>query len=89
MRYAKGHKIQTRSRIIENVSYGLRQRGLAGVSVADLMKLAGLTHGGFYSHFESRDARRFALVLLSPKNFWRPFGCEVLVARALLTGAIT
>jgi TetR/AcrR family transcriptional repressor of nem operon len=56
MRYVKGHGLQTRSRIVENASYGLRQNGADGVSVVDLMKLAGLTHGGFYSHFDSREA---------------------------------
>ena len=56
MRYVKGHGLQTRRRIIEEASYGLRQTGAHGMSVADLMKLAGLTHGGFYSHFESREA---------------------------------
>src|SRR3954470_5734234 len=33
-----------------------RERGIKGVSVADLMGAAGLTHGGFYGHFESKDA---------------------------------
>src|SRR3981081_4050905 len=56
MRYVKGHGLQTRCRIVEEASYGLRQVGVDGMSVADLMKLAGLTHGGFYSHFESREA---------------------------------
>ena len=55
MRYVKGHGLQTRSRIVEHASYGLRQRGADGLSVVDLMKLVGLTHGGFYSHFASRD----------------------------------
>ena len=56
MRYPKDHGQQTRTRIVENASYGLRQNGVDGLSVADLMKLAGLTHGGFYAHFKSRDA---------------------------------
>jgi len=56
MRYPKDHGQQTRRRIVENASYGLRQNGVDGLSVADLMKLAGLTHGGFYAHFKSRDA---------------------------------
>src|SRR4051812_49102943 len=43
MRYVKGHGLQTRSRIVEEASYGLRQRGADGMSVVDLMKLAGLT----------------------------------------------
>src|SRR4029079_16968456 len=37
-------------------SYRLRLKGAKGLSVVDLMKLAGLTHGGFYSHFDSRAA---------------------------------
>jgi TetR/AcrR family transcriptional regulator, transcriptional repressor for nem operon len=43
MRYVKGHGLQTRSRIVEEASYGLRQAGVDGISVSDLMKLAGLT----------------------------------------------
>jgi len=56
MRYLKDHKVRTRKRIVERASCGLRQKGANGLSVAALMKLAGLTHGGFYSHFASRDA---------------------------------
>ena len=52
MRYVEDHRRQTHSRIVENASYGLRQKGAKGLSVVDLMKLAGLTHGGFYNHFE-------------------------------------
>ena len=66
MRYVKGHGLQTRNRIVEEASHGLRQRGADGMSVVDLMKLAGLTHGGFYAHFESREAlvvEAFALAM--------------------------
>ena len=56
MRYVEDHRRQTHSRIVENASYGLRQKGANGLSVVDLMKLAGLTHGGFYNHFDSRAA---------------------------------
>lgn len=56
MRYAEDHRRQTHSRIVENASYGLRQKGAEGLGVVDLMKLAGLTHGGFYNHFNSRAA---------------------------------
>jgi TetR/AcrR family transcriptional repressor of nem operon len=56
MRYVENHRVQTHSRIVENASYGLRQKGAEGLSVVDLMKLAGLTHGGFYNHFDSRAA---------------------------------
>jgi TetR/AcrR family transcriptional repressor of nem operon len=44
-------------RTITEVSSRLfRERGIKGVSVSDLMSAAGLTHGGFYGHFESKDA---------------------------------
>jgi TetR/AcrR family transcriptional repressor of nem operon len=56
MRYVENHRRQTHSRIVENASCGLRQKGAKGRSVADLMKLAGPTHGGFYNHFVSRAA---------------------------------
>src|SRR5207253_4865384 len=56
MRYVEDHRRQTHNRIVENASYGLRLKGANGLSVVDLMKLAGLTHGGFYNHFESRAA---------------------------------
>jgi TetR/AcrR family transcriptional repressor of nem operon len=56
MRYVEDHRRQTHDRIVENASYGLRQNGAEGLSVVELMKLAGLTHGGFYNHFDSRAA---------------------------------
>jgi TetR/AcrR family transcriptional regulator, transcriptional repressor for nem operon len=56
MRYEEDHRRQTHRRIVESASYGLRQNGAKGLSVVDLMKLAGLTHGGFYNHFDSRAA---------------------------------
>jgi len=46
----------THDRIVEVAARTLRRNGYAGVGVADVMKQAGLTHGGFYAHFESRDA---------------------------------
>lgn len=55
MRYPEGHKEAVRASIVESASRALRRDGLAGVSVPALMKAAGLTHGGFYAHFENRD----------------------------------
>lgn len=46
----------THERIVEVAARTLRRDGYAGVGVADVMKQAGLTHGGFYAHFQSRDA---------------------------------
>lgn len=44
------------ARIVDVASKAIRRTGYRGVGVADIMKAAGLTHGGFYAHFESRDA---------------------------------
>ena len=56
MRYSKEHKFQTHARIVKRASVKLREKGAHGIGVADLMKDAGLTHGGFYAHFDSREA---------------------------------
>jgi TetR/AcrR family transcriptional repressor of nem operon len=56
MRYSKEHKLETHARIVKKASVRLRERGAHGIGVADLMKDAGLTHGGFYAHFDSREA---------------------------------
>ncbi|MET9552211.1 TetR family transcriptional regulator [Streptomyces sp. NPDC006645] len=47
---------ENRRRIVDTASRLFREQGTAGVSVADLMKAAGLTHGGFYKHFDSKEA---------------------------------
>ena len=56
MRYSREHKQETHDRIVRKASVRLREKGAHGIGVADLMKEAGLTHGGFYAHFDSRDA---------------------------------
>jgi AcrR family transcriptional regulator len=55
MRYPEGHKEAVREEIIKSAAKALRRSGLAGVSIPALMKKAGLTHGGFYVHFNNRD----------------------------------
>jgi AcrR family transcriptional regulator len=47
---------QTHERILDAAARAVRRAGVAGVGVADVMKEAGLTHGGFYAHFANRDA---------------------------------
>lgn len=49
-------KEATHERIVETAARAIRRTGYDGTSVADIMKEAGLTHGGFYAHFASRDA---------------------------------
>lgn len=46
----------THERIVETAARAIRRSGYDGASVADIMKEAGLTHGGFYAHFPSREA---------------------------------
>jgi TetR/AcrR family transcriptional regulator, transcriptional repressor for nem operon len=53
---APSKKEQTRERILRAAARAIRKHGYEGVGVAEVMKDAGLTHGGFYAHFESRDA---------------------------------
>ena len=55
-RTPNSRKEDTHERIVEVASRAIRKNGYAGVGVAAVMQEAGLTHGGFYSHFESRDA---------------------------------
>lgn len=56
MRYAPDHKPATRARIVAAAGKVLLEQGLAGAGVHQVMARAGLTHGGFYAHFQSRDA---------------------------------
>lgn len=49
-------KDATHKRIVETAARAIRRCGYDGVGIADLMKEAGLTHGGFYAHFASREA---------------------------------
>ena len=55
MRYEKGRKDETRQRIVEVASRRLRKQGIDATGISPLMSEAGLTHGGFYAHFTSKD----------------------------------
>ena len=56
MRYDAEHKARTRSRVLKDAVSAIRAGGPEALGVADVMKRAGLTHGGFYAHFGSREA---------------------------------
>lgn len=56
MRRSREEAARTRQEIVKAASTLLRERGLHGVSVANLMSEIGLTHGGFYTHFKSKEA---------------------------------
>ena len=55
MGHSQAEKAKTHKRIVQIASKRFREDGLAGVGVAEVMKEAGLTVGGFYKHFDSRD----------------------------------
>ena len=54
-RPAPSRKEATHERIVETAARAIRRSGYGGAGVAEIMKEAGLTHGGFYAHFDSRE----------------------------------
>jgi TetR/AcrR family transcriptional repressor of nem operon len=56
MRYRPEHKTEMHQRIVKDASRRVRAEGLSGAVVAAVMRDTGLTHGGFYKHFASKDA---------------------------------
>lgn len=80
MRYSKEHKQETHDRIVRRASVKLREKGAHGIGVADLMKDAGLTHGGFYAHFASREAlviEAFSYAMDRSTERWRKLAEEL------------
>ena len=55
MPWPKERKGKTRQRIVQAAASAFRKQGIADVGIAELMKQAGLTHGGFYAHFSSKE----------------------------------
>jgi TetR/AcrR family transcriptional repressor of nem operon len=54
MRYSATHKTHTRARILATASQAFRERGVVATGVDEVMRRAGLTHGGFYAHFRNK-----------------------------------
>ena len=55
MRYSEDHKAKTHQRIIDEAARLFRRDGIGATGLQPLMKTLGLTHGGFYAHFKSKD----------------------------------
>ncbi|HEY0202450.1 MAG TPA: helix-turn-helix domain-containing protein, partial [Burkholderiaceae bacterium] len=55
MKVSRERMAENRERILDVAARLFRERGFDGIGVADLMQAAGLTHGGFYGHFASKD----------------------------------
>lgn len=88
MRYSKEHKQETHERIVKKASVRLREKGAHGIGVADLMKEAGLTHGGFYAHFDSREAlviEAFNYAMDRANERWRKMAEETPPEKRLAT----
>jgi TetR/AcrR family transcriptional repressor of nem operon len=88
MRYSKEHKQETHTRIVKKASVRLREKGAHGIGVADLMKEAGLTHGGFYAHFDSREAlviEAFAYAMDRATERWRKVAAQTPPDKRLAT----
>jgi TetR/AcrR family transcriptional repressor of nem operon len=60
MRTSREDKQKTAQRIVDGAARLMRERGIEATSVADVMNEAGLTHGGFYRHFDGKDALMLA-----------------------------
>ena len=55
MRYGSEHKAETRARVLKEAAAAIQRDGVDRIGVAQVMSAAGLTHGGFYAHFASKD----------------------------------
>jgi TetR/AcrR family transcriptional repressor of nem operon len=70
MRYPPEHKAEVHQKIVKDASRRVRVEGLSGAAVAAVMRDTGLTHGGFYKHFGSKDE----LVMESLREAFRDIG---------------
>ena len=59
MKVSREKSAENRARILDVAGELFREKGFDGIGVADIMKAAGLTHGGFYGHFDSKDSLAF------------------------------
>ena len=72
MRMSKDEKERSHQRIVASAARLFRERGLEGASVGDVMAAAGMTHGGFYKHFDSKDALAGSALALAFAEFTQP-----------------
>jgi TetR/AcrR family transcriptional regulator, transcriptional repressor for nem operon len=76
MRYQPEHKAEVHRKIVQDASRRVRAEGLSGAAVAAVMRDSGLTHGGFYKHFGSKDD----LLLESLREAFRDMGDKLVRA---------
>ena len=76
MRVSREQAAENRERVLDVAAQLFREKGFDGIGVADLMKSAGLTHGGFYGQFESKEdlaAQACARALAKTTAYWDAF----------------
>ncbi|MDA0369683.1 MAG: TetR/AcrR family transcriptional regulator [Proteobacteria bacterium] len=89
MRYGADHKQATRSRILDAAMILLARGGAGAVTVHGVMRAADLSHGGFYAHFESREALlEAALTAAAERTLSALFGAPADVAQLALRDVI-
>jgi TetR/AcrR family transcriptional repressor of nem operon len=79
MKVSREQVALNRQRIVETAARLFREKGYDGIGVADLMKSAGLTHGGFYGHFESKEdllAEATAHALKKSVERWQGYAAQ-------------
>src|SRR3954470_1990997 len=79
MKVSREQVALNRQRIVETAAKLFREKGYDGIGVADLMKSAGLTHGGFYGHFESKEdllAEATAHALKKSVERWQGYAAQ-------------
>jgi TetR/AcrR family transcriptional repressor of nem operon len=86
MRYEPDYKARTRQKVLDEAARTLRSEGLQGMGVASVMGKAGLTHGAFYAHFESKDdlvAETIKAMMLEARGRFERIAGELAPAEAL------
>lgn len=69
MKKSKAETAKTRQRIVEVASEAFRNKGIDATGVAEIMAAAGLTHGGFYRHFDSKEALVSEAIAMSRRDY--------------------
>jgi TetR/AcrR family transcriptional repressor of nem operon len=70
MRKSKAETAKTRQRIVEVASEAIRNKGIEATGVAEIMAAAGLSHGGFYRHFDSKEQLVTEAIALSRNDYF-------------------
>ena len=96
MPYTKEHKAETRSRIVKSARAQFNRRGFAEVSIDEIMADAGLTRGGFYNHFATKEELYAEVVgevlTCSPEQRWPHLdlaASSASIARQILTAYLS